>query len=145
MVCQPIDISPEKIGFVDETPSSFLDAWDGRSPVVLGRDNVFLFGEVGNRRFGLRRMTLTPSGAYIIRLLEPDTDLEYLQRLAEEIEKKGVEAEMRYGDIEFSDGGILIFGKSKLPWKQFERVARATNPIKIHTRRLVEDREIEPR
>ena len=111
----------EKIGFVDETPGPFLDAWDGESPVVLGGDNVFLFG-VGNRRFGLRRMTLTPSGAYIIRLLEPDTDLEYLQRIAEEIEKKGVKVEMLYGDIEFSDGGVLISGKSKLPWKQFERV-----------------------
>ena len=29
---------------------------------------------------------------------------------------------MLYGDIQFSDGGILISGKSKLPWKQFERV-----------------------
>ena len=67
-------------------------------------------------------MTLTPSGAYIIRLLEPDTDLEYLQRVAEEIEKKGVEVEMFYGDIEFPDGGVLISEKSKLPWKQFERV-----------------------
>ena len=112
----------EKIGFVDETPSGFLDAWNGESPVVLGGDNVFLFGEAGNRRFGLRRMTLTPSGAYIIRLLDPDTDLQYLQRVAEEIEKKGVEVEMVYGDIEFSDGGILIYGKSKLPWKQFVRV-----------------------
>ena len=114
--------SLEKIGFVDETPGGLLDAWDGDSPVVLGGDNVFLFGEVGNRRFGLRRMTLTPSGAYIIRLLEPDTDLEYLQRVAEEIEKKGVEVEMFYGDIEFPDGGVLISEKSKLPWKQFERV-----------------------
>ena len=112
----------ENIGFVEEEPSGFLDAWGGESPVVLGGDNVFLFGEVGNRRFGLRRMTLTPSGAYIIRLLEPDTDLEYLQRVAEEIEKRGVEVEMLYGDIEFSDGGMLISEKFKLPWKQFERV-----------------------
>ena len=62
------------------------------------------------------------SGAYIIRLLEPDTDLEYLKRVAEEIEKRGVEVEMLYGDIEFSDGEMLISEKSKLPWKQFERV-----------------------
>ena len=29
---------------------------------------------------------------------------------------------MLYGDIEFSDGEMLISEKSKLPWKQFERV-----------------------
>ena len=52
--------SLEKIGFVDETPGGFLDAWDGDSPVVLGGDNVFLFGEVGNRRFGLRRIDINP-------------------------------------------------------------------------------------
>ena len=134
----------EKIGFVDETPGGFLAAWNGESPVILGGDNVFLFGEVGNRRFGLRRMTLTPSGAYIIRLLEPDTDLEYLQRVAEEIEKKGVEVEMVYGDIEFSDGEILIYGKSSCLGNS-SSVWPATNLIKTHTRRLLKDREIEPR
>ena len=78
----------ESIGFVEGGPSGFMDAWDGESPVVLGGHNMFLFAEVGNRRIGLRRMTLTPSGAYIVRLLESDTDLEYLQRVAEKSKRR---------------------------------------------------------
>ena len=71
----------------------FLDTWDKHSRVVLGGNDVILFGEAGNRKFGLRRMTLTPADAYIMRLLEPNTDLEYLQRLVEKIETMGVEVE----------------------------------------------------
>ena len=116
----------EKLGFVDEIPSGFVDVWNGETPVVLGGGNVFLFGEIGQKgKIGLSRMTLSPPGAAIIRLLEPRTDLEYLQRIAERIEKMGVKVEMFYGDIEYPDGGILISGKFRLPWKQFEHVASA--------------------
>ena len=39
----------EKLGFVDETPSGFLDAWNEDVPMVLGGDNIFLFGQVSKK------------------------------------------------------------------------------------------------
>ena len=113
----------KKIGIVDETPGFVLDVWNAGTRTLLTGGTVHLDVTTETGRFGLSRMTLTPAGAYIVSLLEAETDLAYLRQVAEEMEKNGAKVEMVYGEVEDVGDGWNLWGKTKLAWKGFEDIA----------------------
>ena len=113
----------KKNGIVDETPGFMLDVWNAGTQALLMGGTVHLGVTIETGRFGLSRMTLTPAGAYIVSLLEAETNLAYLRQVAEEMEKNGAQVEMVYGEIEDFGGVWGVQPKAKLAWKGFEEIA----------------------
>ena len=99
-----------------------LDVWNAGTQTLLMGGTVHLGVTIETGRFGLSRMTLTPAGAYIVSLLEAETNLAYLRQVAEEMEKHGAQVEMVYGEVEDFGDGWRVRPKAKLAWKQFEEV-----------------------
>ncbi len=113
----------EKVGIIDDTPVFVLDAWNAGTQTLLTGGNVHLFVTTDTARFRMSRMTLTPAGAYIVNLLQPEPDLAYLRQVADEMEKNGASVEMVYGEVEDTGDGWNLWAKTKLAWKRFEEAA----------------------